>query len=132
MKLLQLLWKVQPVVGVSAFIEDVESRGLSEKILLVCCGEMGRDPVINKNGGRDHWGNLAPLILYGGGLKTGQVVGQSDRRGGEPDSSPVLMENLTATILHSLLDLNKVRLVEGLSNELLTTMTTPRPIQELF
>ena len=118
--------------AVSAFIEDVENRGLSEKILLVCCGEMGRDPVINKNGGRDHWGNLAPLILYGGGLKTGQVIGQSDRRGGEPDSSPVLMENLTATILHSLLDLNKVRLLEGLSNELLTTMTTPRPIRELF
>ncbi|HQW28768.1 MAG TPA: DUF1501 domain-containing protein, partial [Verrucomicrobiales bacterium] len=75
--------------AVSAFIEDVENRGLTEKILLVCCGEMGRNPVINKGGGRDHWGNLAPLILYGGGLKTGQVIGQSDRRGGEPDSSPV-------------------------------------------
>ena len=117
--------------AVSAFIEDVEARGLSEKILLVCCGEMGRDPVINAKGGRDHWGNLAPLILYGGGLKTGQVIGRSDRRGGEPEGSAVHMENLTSTILHSLLDLNQVRVMEGLSNELLTAMTAPMPIREL-
>ena len=117
--------------AVSAFIEDVEARGLSEKILLVCCGEMGRNPVMNAKGGRDHWGNLAPLILYGGGLKTGQVIGRSDRRGGEPDGNAIQMENLTATILHSLLDLGKVRVMEGLSNELLTTMTSPMPIREL-
>ncbi|MEM7014178.1 MAG: DUF1501 domain-containing protein, partial [Verrucomicrobiota bacterium] len=65
--------------AVSAFIEDVEARGLSEKILLVCCGEMGRTPKINKNGGRDHWGKIAPLMVYGGGLKMGQVIGQSSR-----------------------------------------------------
>lgn len=117
--------------AVSAFIEDVEQRGLSEKILLVCCGEMGRNPVINKKGGRDHWGRLAPLMLYGGGLKTGQVIGQSDRQGGEPASTPILMENLTATILHSLLDLNEVRVLDGLSNDVLNAMTSPRPIREL-
>ncbi|HLQ46157.1 MAG TPA: DUF1501 domain-containing protein, partial [Planctomycetaceae bacterium] len=54
--------------AVSAFLEDLEARGLSEKILLVCCGEMGRTPRINNRGGRDHWGNLAPLLLSGGGL----------------------------------------------------------------
>ncbi len=118
--------------AVSAFIEDVEARGLSEKILLVCCGEMGRNPVINKKGGRDHWGKLAPLILYGGGLKTGQVIGSSDRKGGEPATSPILMENLTATILHSLLDLGEVRLLDGLSNDILAAMTSPRPIRELI
>ncbi len=118
--------------AVAAFIEDVESRGLSEKILLVCCGEMGRSPVMNKLGGRDHWGRIAPLMIYGGGLKMGQVIGQSDKQGGEPASTPILMENLTATILHSLLDINEVRLLDGLSNELLTTITTPRPIRELM
>ncbi|MAS93045.1 MAG: hypothetical protein CMO55_07585 [Verrucomicrobiales bacterium] len=118
--------------AVSAFIEDVEARGLSDKILLVCCGEMGRNPIMNKKGGRDHWGRLAPLMLYGGGLKTGQVIGQSDHRGGEPASNPIGMENLTSTILHSLLDLNEVRVMDGLSNELLTTMTSPQPIRELI
>ena len=118
--------------AVSAFIEDVESRGLSEKILLVCCGEMGRNPVINKGGGRDHWGKLAPLLLYGGGLKTGQVIGKSDPKGGEPASNPITMENLTATILRSVLDMNEVRVMEGLSNEVLNAMTTPSPIRELI
>lgn len=117
--------------AVSAFIEDVEARGLGEKILLVCCGEMGRNPVINAKGGRDHWGNLAPLMLYGGGLKMGQVIGRSDPRGGEPDGSAIQMENLTATVLHSLLDLNEVRVMEGLSNEILAAMTGPMPIREL-
>ena len=57
--------------AVSAFLEDVEARGLSDEILLVASGEMGRTPRINKNGGRDHWGNLAPLLLAGGGLLDG-------------------------------------------------------------
>ena len=118
--------------AVSAFIEDVESRGLSEKILLVCCGEMGRNPVMNKNAGRDHWGRIAPLMIYGGGLKMGQVIGRSNKNGGEPASSPILMENLTATILHSLLDMNEVRVMDGLSNDVLTAMTVPRPIRELL
>ena len=70
--------------AVSAFIEDVEARGLRDKILLVCCGEMGRTPKINAKGGRDHWAGIAPLLLYGGGLKMGHVVGSSTRDGGEP------------------------------------------------
>ena len=118
--------------AVSAFIEDCEDRGLGEKILLVCCGEMGRNPKINAKGGRDHWGRIAPLMLYGGGLKTGQVIGQSDRQGGEPASTPILMENLTATLLHSLLDLNEVRVMDGLSTELINAMTGPGLIRDLI
>ena len=49
--------------AVSAFIEDVHQRGLSEKILLVVTGEMGRTPRINKNGGRDHYGNIPSLLV---------------------------------------------------------------------
>ena len=117
--------------AVSTFIEDCEERGLGQKIILVCCGEMGRNPKINDRGGRDHWGRLAPLMVYGGGLKTGQVIGQSDRQGGEPASTPITMANLTATILHSLLDLNQVRVMDGLSNELLAAMTGPGVIRDL-
>jgi len=117
--------------AVSAFIEDVEARGLSDRILLVCCGEMGRNPVINGKGGRDHWGRIAPLLLYGGGLRTGQVIGESDRKGGEPATPSVLMEHLTATLLHQLLDLEQVRVMDGLSSEVLAAMTGPRPIREL-
>ena len=69
--------------AVSAFIEDVEARGLRDKILLVCCGEMGRTPKINAKAGRDHWAGIAPLLLYGGGLKMGHVIGSSTCDGGE-------------------------------------------------
>ena len=68
--------------AVAAFIADVEAQGLQDKILLVCCGEMGRTPRLNKNGGRDHWAKLAPLLFYGGGCQGGRVIGQSTRDGG--------------------------------------------------
>lgn len=85
--------------AVSAFIDDVEARGLSDRILLVACGEMGRTPQVNNLGGRDHWGRLAPLLLYGGGLRMGQVIGQSTRDGGEPATEPVTNARLISTIL---------------------------------
>ena len=117
--------------AVSAFIEDVEARGLSEKILLVCCGEMGRTPAINKNGGRDHWGNLAPLMLYGGGLKMGRVIGRSSRDGGEPASEPVTIRDLMATVMHTLLDIGEVRVTDGLPQNVLEALTRGEPIKGL-
>ena len=118
--------------AVSAFSEDVEARGLSEKILLVCCGEMGRTPALNKDGGRDHWGNLAPLMIYGGGLRMGQVIGSSSRDGGEPASQPVTMKDLIATIMHSLLDIGQVRLMPGVPQRVIDAMTKGEPIRGLI
>lgn len=117
--------------GVSAFIEDVEARGLSDKILLVVCGEMGRTPKINKSGGRDHWGNLGPLMLYGGGLKSGTVIGQSDRSAGGPQSEPVRITNLLGTILHSLFNVGELRIVPGMPREIAQTMSGYAPIPGL-
>jgi uncharacterized protein (DUF1501 family) len=116
--------------AVSAFLEDVEARGLSEKILLVCCGEMGRTPRINKNGGRDHWGNLGPLMLAGGGLKMGQVIGQSARNGGEPNGDPVRIKNVISTVMHTLFDVGQLRLVRGVGREILQ-MSESDPIPGL-
>ena len=99
--------------AVAALIEDIEERGLQNEILLVCCGEMGRTPRINKRGGRDHWGRLSPLLLYGGGLKGGQVIGQSTRNGGEPSSENLTPHHLISTILHTVFDVGKLRLVSS-------------------
>lgn len=118
--------------AVSAFIEDVEARGLQEKILLVCCGEMGRTPRINARGGRDHWGRLSPLMVYGGGLKMGQVIGQSTRDGGEPDSRGYTIRNLIATVMHTLLDVGTVRVTPGLPDRLVNAVTAADPIRELL
>jgi hypothetical protein len=117
--------------AVSAFIEDVESRGLRDKILLVCCGEMGRTPRLSAKGGRDHWGNLAPLMLYGGGLRMGQVIGRSSRDGGEPADEPVTIPDLVATLMHTLMDVGKVRLQEGLPSNLLNLLNRGTPIRGL-
>jgi hypothetical protein len=117
--------------ALSAFIEDLKARSLSEKILLVVCGEMGRTPRINKNGGRDHWGNIGPLLLIGGGLKMGQVIGQSARDAGSPSSNPVRIPNLVATILNSLLDMGRVRITAGVPREIAQTMAGYEPIPGL-
>ncbi len=117
--------------AVSAFIEDVEARGLRDKILLVACGEMGRTPRINRNGGRDHWGGLAPLFLYGGGLKMGQVIGQSTRDAGEPLSTPITIENLIATILHTQFNVGELRIQQGLPLEITRQLTAGSPIPGL-
>ena len=104
--------------AVSAFIEDCEDRGLSDDILLVCCGEMGRTPKINNRGGRDHWPALAPLMLYGGGLTNGQVIGRSTRDGGQPDGRPLEPDDLLATIFHTLFDYGQARLIPDLPFDL--------------
>ena len=118
--------------AVSAFIEDVEARGLRDKILLVCCGEMGRNPRINKKAGRDHWGGSAPLMLYGGGLKMGQIVGSSTKDGGEPASNRVTIPNLYATLMEILLDTGAVRAKAGIPNEVNEVINGASPIRELI
>jgi uncharacterized protein (DUF1501 family) len=105
--------------AVSAFLDDVAARGLSDRILLVCCGEMGRTPKINKNGGRDHWGNLGPLFLAGGGINAGQVIGRSARNGGEPNSDPVRIRHLIGTVMHTLFDVGQLRVARGVPREIL-------------
>ena len=118
--------------ALSAFIQDVHARGLDEQILLVVCGEMGRTPRINRNAGRDHWGNLAPLMLVGGGLKMGQVVGRSDRTAGGPSSNPITIQNLVATIMHTLFHVGEIRLIPGLDRDIAQTMTGWEPIGQLM
>jgi hypothetical protein len=116
--------------AVSVFLEDLRERGLEDMVLLVACGEMGRTPRINKNGGRDHWGGLGPLLLAGGGLKMGQVIGQSSSNGGGPNSDPVHIPNLIGTIMHTLFDTGKLRITRGVSRELLA-LADYAPIREL-
>ncbi|MBT7923670.1 MAG: DUF1501 domain-containing protein [Opitutae bacterium] len=118
--------------AVSAFIEDVEARGLQEKILLVCCGEMGRSPKINGKGGRDHWAGSAPLLIYGGGLQMGQVVGSSTKDGGEPASDRVTIPNLYATIMETILAVGTLRSTPGIPEEVSKVIYGASPIRQLI
>ncbi|MGF1582935.1 MAG: DUF1501 domain-containing protein [Gemmataceae bacterium] len=118
--------------AVSGFLEDLESRGLSDDILLVITGEMGRTPRINNKAGRDHWANLCSLALAGGGLKMGQVIGASDRNAGTPATTPVTLDNLLATVMHTLFDVGQLRVTRGLPTEVVRMINSAQPIRELF
>jgi uncharacterized protein (DUF1501 family) len=118
--------------AVSAFLDDVKERGLDDRILLVVTGEMGRTPKINKNGGRDHWGDLTPLVFAGGGLKMGQVIGQSDQQGGRPSSDAYAPANLLSTIMHFLFDVPQLRLRTDLPREVKSVIENSKPIDPLF
>ena len=84
---------------------------------------MGRSPRINPQGGRDHWGNLGPLLLAGGGLRMGQVIGASTRDGGQPQTEPVRIPNLLATVLQALVDPGELRITRGMPAEVVQTAT---------
>src|SRR2546423_12169127 len=96
--------RVGPVVdnAVSAFVEDLHARGLNNDVLLVVTGEFGRTPRINRGAGRAHWAPLSTLALAGGGLRMGQVVGESTEKAEVPKSKPIGPQDLMATVFHVL------------------------------
>ncbi|HEX8915946.1 MAG TPA: DUF1501 domain-containing protein [Humisphaera sp.] len=118
--------------AVAAFLEDVRARGLEDKILLVVTGEFGRTPNLDKNLGRHHWPKICPLLFAGGGLRHGQVIGRSDKRGGEPDTDPITIDDLHATVLNSVFDLGRLRLDSSLPREVQERAQRGTPIRELF
>ena len=118
--------------AVAAFLDDLKDRGLSEKVLLIVTGEMGRTPRINKGGGRDHYAELTPLLLAGGGLKMGQVIGRSDKTAAKAITPRYTPQNLMATVMNVLFDTGEVRLQPALSNDVVNAATAGKPIAELF
>jgi len=103
---------------------------LSDKIMLVCCGEMGRAPQLNKSGGRDHWARLAPLMIYGGGTYGGSVIGKSDRLGGEPVTDAYNPRHLISSILRTVIDPGQLRLIPNAPKEVTELIDHP-PIADL-
>lgn len=88
--------------ALSALIEDLTERGLLDDTTVIAWGEFGRTPKINKDGGRDHWPNVSCALVAGGGMKTGQVIGATDRLGGEAVLRPVAFPEVFSTLYHNL------------------------------
>ena len=88
-----------------ALLNDLDDRGLLDTTLVISAGEFGRTPKINahKRGpGRDHWGRCFTLTMGGGGIRTGQVIGASDKYGALPEERPVSVADFVATVYHAL------------------------------
>ena len=88
--------------GVATLVQDLHDRGLSKDVAVVAWGEFGRTPNINKEAGRDHWPQVGGGLIAGGGFRTGQVIGATDRIGGEIAERPVHFGEVFASLYHHL------------------------------
>lgn len=83
-------------------LDDLTASGLLSETIVAVCGEMGRSPLINRYGGRDHHTGAWTVLLAGGPIQAGQVIGSTDALGEAPVTRPVSPAELTATFYHTL------------------------------
>ena len=88
--------------GLTALVDDLHARGLDKDVSVICLGEFGRTPKINKSAGRDHWPKVSFALLAGGGMKTGQVIGSTTRGAEEAKDRPVHFQEIFATLYRNL------------------------------
>jgi hypothetical protein len=86
----------------TALVEDLDVRGMLNDVTVIAWGEFGRTPQVNKDAGRDHWPQVSCAILAGGGMKTGQAIGSTDRTGGAAKDRPVEFGDIFATLYNNL------------------------------
>jgi hypothetical protein len=119
-------------LALSALIEDLERRDLLDTTTVLVWGEFGRTPKINPNAGRDHWPEVACAILAGGGLRTGQVIGSTDRQAARPKDRPVTFQEVFATLYHSLgIDVNTATVTDLAGRPQYLVDDGTQPIREL-
>ena len=117
----------------SALIDDLHSRGLDKDCTVLVCGEFGRTPKISSRVGRDHWPRLNSAFLAGGGMRTGQVIGTTDRLGGEAVSRPVTFPEIFSTLYHNLgIDTETTTITDLNGRPQYLVANNARPIRELL
>ena len=88
--------------SLSALLDDLERHQLLDTTLVVVATEFGRPPEFDGGGGRGHHAAAFSTALFGGGLRTGQVVGETDELGHRPASEPISLPDWHATIHHAM------------------------------
>ncbi len=99
------LRKLLPILdhGLATLLADLDERGMLDDVSIVAWGEFGRTPKVQpSNGGRDHWPAVGMGLLAGGGMRTGQVIGETDRYAGAAISRPVHYQDVFATLYQNL------------------------------
>ncbi len=118
--------------AVTALVSDLHERGLDKDVSVVVWGEFGRTPRINKDASRDHWPQLSCALLAGGGMKTGQVIGASNRLAEHATKRPVTHQEIFATLYRNLgIDLNAIREYDANGRPHYPIDGDARPIREL-
>lgn len=117
---------------VSALVEDLRQRGLDQDCTVIVMGEFGRTPRISAQVGRDHWPQVNCALLAGGGMRTGQVIGATDRLGGEAVRRPVTFGELYATLYRNLgIDVNRATLPDLTGRPQYLVEDSAQPLPEL-
>ena len=115
--------------AVATLVEDIHDRGLAERVLVLVWGEFGRSPRIS-NGGRDHWPGAMSAMVAGGGLKMGQVIGATNRKGESPAERPLRPEDVIQTVYH-VLGINPLHEFLNEAGRPMPVLNTGSPIAEL-
>jgi hypothetical protein len=99
--------------GLASLLRDLGERGMLEDVTVIAWGEFGRTPRINVDGGRDHWPRVMQAFIAGGGMRSGQVIGSTDRTGGEAADRPMHFREVFATLYHNLgIDAKNITLLD--------------------
>jgi hypothetical protein len=115
----------------AALIKDLEQRKMLDSTLVMVSSEFGRTPKVNKDAGRDHWPRVFSVVLAGGGIKRGMIYGSSDSTGGEPNTDPMTVEDLSATVYHQIgIDPNKRLIAPG--NRPIDIVRGGKPVKEII
>jgi uncharacterized protein (DUF1501 family) len=117
--------------GVTALIDDLHNTGQIDRTLLIVMGEFGRTPKINAQAGRDHWEKCYSILMAGGGVRAGQVYGQSDRIGAYPTNGRVFSPaDMIATVYHCLGINHTAEMTDQAGRPI--RITNGEPMRELF
>jgi hypothetical protein len=118
--------------GLTTLLTDLHERGLDKDVSVVVWGEFGRTPKINPMGGRDHWPPVAFALLAGGGMRTGQLIGSTNRYAEYAKDRPVSFQEVFATLYHNLgIDVNTAT-VNDLTGRPQYLVDGAQPIRELI
>jgi hypothetical protein len=117
----------------SALVEDLHQRGLDQDCTVIVMGEFGRTPKISAQVGRDHWPQVNCALLAGGGMKTGQVIGATDRIAGEAVARPATFGELYSSLYKNLgIEVNQATIQDLNGRPQYLVEGQSQPLQELI
>jgi hypothetical protein len=117
--------------GLAALISDLDERGLLDNTLVLCLGEFGRTPKVNKDAGRDHWPGAMSVLMAGAGVPRGAIVGATDPKGYYASENVYKPEDFAAT-LYTKMGIDPNRILHTSTGRPIHLVNDGRLIKELF
>ncbi|MDB4691344.1 DUF1501 domain-containing protein [Verrucomicrobia bacterium] len=117
--------------GLASLIKDLHDRGSAENTMVICLGEFGRTPKINKDAGRDHWPHAMSVLMSGAGIPSGQIVGATDARGFYASDNVYSPEDFAAS-LYTKMGIDPTQTLYQSTGRPIRLVNGGSPIKELF